>query len=86
MTAKNTTTIRIGGDYAAELAQLLEFCDEFFRHASPAVRAELARYLDQRPAAPDANLLIDSLGLTALFLRAHLTVAAQTQPGKGRHE
>ncbi len=37
MSANSTTTIRIGGDYAAQLAELLEFCDEFFAHAGPSV-------------------------------------------------
>jgi len=50
MTAKSTTTIRIGGDYAARLAELLEFCDEFFAHASPSVHVAAQSQPGKDPA------------------------------------
>lgn len=54
------------------LAGLLELTDEFFRHASPQVRAELALFLTtQHGWSPECGLhaYLDSLSFTALGLR-----------------
>ena len=72
--------IMISTDNAEQAVELLELCDGFLRLATPAVRAELARYLAERPAAPDSDLLIDLLGFTALFLQAKLAVAERQNP------
>ncbi|MGW3473412.1 hypothetical protein ACWDKQ_34290 [Saccharopolyspora sp. NPDC000995] len=54
------------------LTGLLELTDEFFRHASPQVRAELALFLTtQRGWHPETGLhaYLDFLSFTALGLR-----------------
>jgi hypothetical protein len=49
-------------------AELLELCDEFFRHPSPAVQAELRRFLAGRGYHPiaGAGWFTDALGFAAL--------------------
>lgn len=59
-------------------AGLLELTDEFFRQASPQVRVELAVFLTtQHGWSPESGLhaYLDSLGFTALGLRARATGA-----------
>jgi hypothetical protein len=82
----NITCITISTDYAEQVSELLELCNEFLRQTTPAVRAELARYLAPLPAAPDSHLLIDLLGFTALFLKAKLAVATETDNQPPQHE
>lgn len=64
--------ITISADKAAQIAELLTCCDAFLREAGAPIRAELRRYLHQNPDRPDADWLIDMLGLDALFLHAKL--------------
>lgn len=49
-------------------AELLGLCDEFFRHASPAVHAELRKFLTERGHHPNAGLgtFLDGLGFATL--------------------
>jgi hypothetical protein len=59
-------------DERDHLAGLLELTEEFFRQASPQVRAELARFLTtQRSWSPRTGLhaYLDSLSFIALGLR-----------------
>jgi hypothetical protein len=53
-------------------AELLNLCDEFFRHASPAVHTELRRLLTDHGhhQATGLGWFIDSLGLTTLPVSA----------------
>lgn len=63
-------------DERDHLAGLLELTDEFFRHASPQVRAELALFLTtQHGWSPRTGLhaYLDSLSFTALSLRDQTT-------------
>ena len=72
------TPITLSGHAVGQIAELLEHCEGFLRHASPNTHAELLGFLDQQPARPDAGWLIDMLGFDALFLQAKLAVAAET--------
>lgn len=47
-------------------AELLELCEEFFRHASPVVHRELRQFLTDRGCHPSTGLgwFLDSLGST----------------------
>jgi hypothetical protein len=77
-TGIDTINITVTARFADQAAELLEFCQQFLRHAEPAVRAELARHLTE-PDAAQPSRFIDTLAYTALFLRAKLAVAAETQ-------
>lgn len=46
------------------LTELLELCEDFLGHASPATRDELNAYLHTRGIAGGPGWLIDMLGLT----------------------
>jgi hypothetical protein len=61
-----------------DIADLLECCDQFLRQASEDTHAELRAFLAQHPTRHELGWLIDMLGFDALFLRAKLTVAAET--------
>jgi hypothetical protein len=76
------TPITLSGHAVGQIAELLEHCEAFLRHASPNTRAELLGFLDQQPARPDAGWLIDMLGFDALFLHAKLAVAAEAAAGQ----
>jgi hypothetical protein len=65
----------ISGYAACSVLELLELCDLFLRTATPATRAELTGFLDQQPTGLDANLLIDLLGLNALYLDGIIALA-----------
>ncbi|MGH3098860.1 MAG: hypothetical protein ACRDMV_22970 [Streptosporangiales bacterium] len=52
------------------VAELLEICDELLRHAGHTTRAELDHTLLARGITGGPDWLIDTLGLTALQLRA----------------
>lgn len=71
-------SITISTDKAAQIAELLTCCDAFLREAGEPIRAELRRYLHQRPGWPSADWLIDMLGLEALCLQTQLTAADQS--------
>lgn len=45
--------------------ELVGLCDEFLRQASPAVHAELLRFLDERGYRGDLGWFIDALGITS---------------------
>jgi hypothetical protein len=72
------TPITLSRHAVGQIAELLQHCEAFLRHASPNTLAELLGFLDQQPARPDAGWLIDMLGFDALFLQAKLAVAAET--------
>jgi hypothetical protein len=57
-----------GTPHEATIAELFLLCDEFLRHASPAVYTELAQFLTEHGYHPVAGLgaFIDSLGFTTL--------------------
>jgi len=67
-------------DERDHLAELLELTDEFFRQASPQVRAELALFLTtQHGWSPECGLhaYLDSVSFTALGLRDQLRNSAR---------
>lgn len=75
MTIANSTRITLTAQTVEKIAELLERCDEFVRHADPAVRAELCSHLGPHASGYELNLFIDDLGFTALSLRDQLAVA-----------
>ena len=83
--------VTVSGYAAGSLLELLELCDLFLRTASPAVRAELAGFLQQQPTPLDAYLLIDLVGFNALYLEGVIALAdirststTTPDPGTGR--
>lgn len=60
----------------ATVHELLALAEEFFRTASPAVRAELRTYLDTQVPPADPSWFIDMLGLNAMHLARHLPSSA----------
>jgi hypothetical protein len=60
----------------ATVHELLALAEEFFRTASPAVRAELLTYLDAQVPPADPSWFIDMLGLNAMHLARHLPASA----------
>ena len=52
----------LSGHSVSVVAELLEHCEAFLRHASPNTHAELLGFLDQQPTRPDAGWLVDMLG------------------------
>ncbi|WAX58436.1 hypothetical protein M6B22_06635 [Jatrophihabitans cynanchi] len=76
-TIGNRTRITLTAQTVEKIAELLERCDEFIRHADPAVRAELCTHLGPHASGYDLNLFIDDLGFTAAELRHQLATAAE---------
>ena len=60
----------------ATVHELLAIAEEFFRTASPAVRAELRTYLDAQVPPADPGWFIDMLGLDAMHLARYLPSSA----------
>lgn len=75
----------------ATVHELLALAEEFFRTASPAVRAELRAYLDAQVPPADPGWFIDMLGLNAMHLARHLPSSAPAprevwaRPPRGQH-
>lgn len=99
-TNPNNTTAKINhaGDQTADagaigisvgsatlLLEVLDACDEFLRTAPHAVRVELAEFCLTRPGI-SSGVLIDTVGLHALHLRARLAdqQAAAARQGRRR--
>lgn len=47
-------------------SELLQLCEEFFRHASPNVHGELHQFLTDHGCPGDLGWFLDVLGFTAL--------------------
>ena len=61
------------------LQQLLEICEDFFRHTNPATHTEVDTILRAHGITGGPGWLIDMLGLTSLRLQ-HNNTALDTQP------
>jgi hypothetical protein len=58
-----TTAMTTGTDHE-HLLQLLQICEDYFRHADPATHADLDAVLRQHDITGGPRRLIDTLGLT----------------------
>lgn len=79
MTRTDKARIHLTAQTVANIAELLERCDELVRHPDPAVRAALAGYLALPAGGYEYNLLIDQLGFTALMLGDQLAATEAEQ-------
>ena len=52
-----------------QLLELLQICEDYFRHADPAIHAELDTILREHDITGGPGWLIDMLGLTLLRLQ-----------------
>lgn len=75
-TAARPAGVALTPHTVATVHELLAIAEEFFRTASPAVRAELRTYLDAQVPPADPGWFIDMLGLNAMHLARHLPSSA----------